>query len=307
MSINFWQFRIQSVSQGWRTLMWNAITELDLSPINHVLDEKILRTVLARTVSLRKLDLTGCSVPDAGLSALRLVPNLTSLVLAFCEEFTMQGLVYVSTLSRLEELDCNNLGELRKTTGQLDSVVERFLGVLDAQKSTLKRLNLCGAYMQGLRCLEKFTALTTLSLYDVTLQEPIVDDPSPFLALAKLTRLDTLELSNMRRQVISNYELLELSFTLTNLKHLGIARNSSLSSDGLANMHYLNKLEVINIMGAWDMQTHTITAHLRNCTNLKTLVWTCGSANPVGDVKDVKAAFSQPVDVITRGEFMYVM
>lgn len=294
------------MSQGWRTIVWNAITELDLSPINHVLDEEILQTILSRTVSLRKLDLTGCSVADAGLSALRLVPNLTSLVLAFCEEFTMHGLVHVSTLTRLEELDCNNLAELRSLTDQ-DSPAERLLGVLDAQKSTLKRLNLCGAHMRHLGALKKFTALTTLSLYDVLLRADKEDYATPFLDLQELTRLDTLELSNMREVVISGHELLELSSTLTNLKHLGLARNSFLSSDALANMHFLHKLEVINIMGAWDMPTHAIISHLRNCSHLKTLVWTCGSSNPVDDVKDVKSAFVQPVDVITRGEFMYVM
>eukprot|EP00029_Vermamoeba_vermiformis_P014242 TRINITY_DN9368_c0_g1_i1.p1 TRINITY_DN9368_c0_g1~~TRINITY_DN9368_c0_g1_i1.p1 ORF type:complete len:322 (-),score=26.82 TRINITY_DN9368_c0_g1_i1:15-980(-) len=295
--------RIQSVSQGWRTLMWSAITELDLSPINNVLDAKILYNILARTSSLRKLDLTGCLVTDAGLAALHFVPNLTSLVLAFCEEFTINGLSHVSTLSRLEELDCNNLAGLK--VGGMSPPAELFLSLLVAQQSTLKRLNLCGASMTRFKVLQKFTALNTLSLYDVGLA--VVGERNRFLDLTVLTRLDTLELSNMRADLISNDELLELTSKLTNLRHLGVAHNHNLTGKGLANMHCLHNLELLNIMGAWDMQTHVVIAHLRNCTNLKTLVWTCNSSNPVDDVKDVKAAFTQPVDVITRGEFMYVM
>ncbi len=283
--------------------MWSAIVELDLSPINHVLDEKILYNILTRTASLRKLDLTGCLVSDAGLAALHFVPNLTSLVLAFCEEFTIKGLAHISTLSRLEELDCNNLAGLKE--GGMTSTTEHLLSLLVAQQSTLKRLNLCGASMASLRMLQKFTALTTLSLYEVGLSQ--VGEKNRFLALTALTRLDTLELSNMRAELISNYELLELTSKLTNLRHLGLARNHYLTSDALANMHCLPNLELINIMGTWDMNTRAIIEHLRNCTNLKTLVWTCDSQNPIDDVKEVKAAFSQSVDVITRGEFMYVM
>jgi len=282
--------------------MWSAITELDLSPINHVLDAKILYNVLERTVSLRKLDLTGSVIEDEGLTTLRLVPNITSLTLAFCEEFSIKGLSHISSLTRLEELDCNNLAGFRNTRSIL---ANQILQLLVPQRNTLKRLNLCGAFLRSLKDIKKFTALTSLSLYECRL---ITEELMPFLELTTLTNLDTLELSNMGHpRFISNQELLVLSSTLTNLRHLGVGRSHQLTSDGLANLRYLPKLELINIMSTWGMQSHAIIPHLRHCTQLKTLVWTCDSTNPVDDVQEVRASFSQIVDVITRGEFMYVM
>jgi tetratricopeptide (TPR) repeat protein len=59
---------------------------------------------LSALTQLEHLDLTGCSVTDAGLAQLRLLPNLRGLCLSNCRKITDQGLAHLGVLTRLNKL-----------------------------------------------------------------------------------------------------------------------------------------------------------------------------------------------------------
>ncbi len=267
--------------------------------------------------------MTGCTrLSDDGLAALQLVPKLTSLTLAFCSNFTSEGLAHISSLSQLEELDCNGLFQVWKHF----AAEQDLLPHLKLQRGTLKQFNLSGALIHEMERIVQFSNLTSLNLRGC----PFLNEGvSPYLPLKKLTSLRALDLSHMSARTLSNKALLELSIALTNLQQLVLEKQCSLESDGFANISCLQHLELINIMGIRGLNTSEVVAHLRHCTNLKTLMITPkpklhtlrpntppssdgnnlltasriedeSSTKAVDDFKEIKAAFVQDICIVTK-------
>lgn len=254
--------------------------------MKHALDGRNISSILTRTQGLRKLDLTGCELSEKSLAALQMVSNLTSLTLASCTNVPYEHLHYISSLSRLKELDCN---ELFRSSSRFDA--QRYLlRTLEFQRINLETLKLSGATLHFID--NRFSNLTSLDLDDCPL---LNESPRPYLSLIELTKLQSLNLSKMRAREMSNEELLQLSIHLTHLRRLGLAEQSRLKSNAFANMSCLQQLEWIDIAGIQGLVNDELIAHLRHCTNLKTLSLSSGS-----QVESIKRSFVQDVCFIQK-------
>jgi WD40 repeat protein/Leucine-rich repeat (LRR) protein len=226
----------------------------------------------AEMTALEKLDLTRSKITDAGLAHLKPMTNLKSLNLS-STQVTDAGFVHLAGMTKLTSI---GLYGLEKFTGAGLQHLRPATGL------TTLNLNGTGVTDAGLAGLKDWTRLVSLEL-----PETIGDDG--LLHLAKLAKLETINLSNLKKlkgpglaglkdaMAIVSLDLRNLPVTDAGLdgvkdwKHLAkLELPKNITDAGLAKLAGLRSLKVLEAEGATGI-TDAGLVHLKGLVNLETL------------------------------------